>query len=195
MGEQHTGGRGVLSTPLKILIFSRCWPLKPRFRLRPFETTVGLRLKPWICRNPACACRAAVTCRASQRAQIVPPLPPNLQITFASPKSAVAGSPVRRKRETGQRAWRRRRRKICATSTKVFKSRGFAYWFQRSRLRRLGISFRRHSRGWRRCRGFECEHRRDEAEPVSLPVRIASVPPKPSYGFQTERGCAVRAPS
>ena len=70
---QLFGGRGVLSTPLKMLTFTWCWPLKPRFRLRPFETTVGLRLKARICRNPACACRAAVTCRASQRAQIVRP--------------------------------------------------------------------------------------------------------------------------
>jgi hypothetical protein len=70
---QLFGGRGVLSTPLKMLTFTWCWPLKPRFRLRPFETTVGLRLKARICRNPACACRAAVTCRAPQRAQIVRP--------------------------------------------------------------------------------------------------------------------------
>src|SRR6202165_862480 len=31
----------------------------------------------------------------------------------------------------------------------------------------LGGSFRRLSRGWRRCRGFQCEHRRDEADAVS----------------------------
>src|SRR5205823_5850189 len=60
--KRISGGRGVLSTPLKILIFAWCWPLKPRFRLRPFEATVGLRLKPPICRNPACACRATATC-------------------------------------------------------------------------------------------------------------------------------------
>jgi hypothetical protein len=56
-----------------MLTFTWCWPLKPRFRLRPFETTVGLRLNARICWNPACACRAAVTCRAPQRAQIVRP--------------------------------------------------------------------------------------------------------------------------
>ncbi len=65
--------RGVLSIPLKTLMFTGCGPLKPQFRLLPFETTVGLRLEARICRNPACACRAAVTCRASQRAQIVRP--------------------------------------------------------------------------------------------------------------------------
>jgi hypothetical protein len=43
-------------------MFSWCWPLKPRFRLRPFEATVGLRLKPPICRSPACTCRATATC-------------------------------------------------------------------------------------------------------------------------------------
>ena len=36
-----------------------------------FEAIVGSRLKPRICRNLACACRAAVTCRASQHVQIV----------------------------------------------------------------------------------------------------------------------------
>ena len=34
---------------------------------------MGLRLEARICRNPACARRAAVTCRASERAQIVRP--------------------------------------------------------------------------------------------------------------------------